>query len=781
MLKKKKSLPIILSIIILAALLYVICSLNKLTVPNLYSNINSKNGVLDLTNLNFDKDGYTDISGKWKFYWKQLLTPKDFSKDSDVSPYIDMPIAINKYNKNYDAFGYATYHLIINLNSKYKNTILGLSFPSMLSSYKLWVNGNLLSSNGIVGTTISSGLSKIPITNYFMNNNKEINLVLQVSNYNFKYGGTNGAIYLGTQNQIMNNRDASIALNFLYLGILLVVALYYLWLYIFKVDDVSMLYLGCMCLVMSLRSLFVGNKYFLSLYTNLNYTLDIKLQYITFYLVVFFMLSFIFVIFKKSSSKIINNICKIFCLFFISTTIFVSPLLALKLLVIFQFSSILIIIYAIYIILKTYKNQNKKLIITIVALLTTIIIISMSLLNYIGVNNINDYSLLLFFIFILLNIFILAKNQSKAYRKIEKLSKQKKQYYLREKLRSATFSLNSTLNLDDVLNKLLKSLKEIIPYDSAAFFMEENNQFTIRCAHGFKNMDAIYKIRINKDDDQLFKEIYKTKTTLLVTNVKEDNRFAHYLNLANIESWLGVPVIFKNKIIGILTLDSSKKNIYTKVNCAIASSYAFNAGVAVENANLHAKTKQLACIDPLTSLYNRRSFFELANKIFDKAKSSMQPISSIMIDIDDFKKINDSLGHHTGDLVLKRLSRICSQNLGDGHILGRFGGEEFIVLLPGTSFNEAEIIGETLRLAIENNPLIIRKSDAIPITSSLGVASLTPTTQTLEYLFTSADKAMYQAKALGKNKVVSINLDLDNKKKHEQIRNTLQSSSKLEI
>ena len=582
-----------------------------------------------------------------------------------------------------------------------------------------------------------------------------------------------------TSSSNINSKNG--VLNFLYFGVFLIVALYHLFLYIFRTEDISKLYFGCLCIIMSLRTLIVGNKYFLSLYPTLNYTLVIKLQYLSIYLAVFFILSFMFILFKESSSKTINNICKLFCLFFIATTIFISPILASKLLIIFQFSSMLLIVYATYIILKAYQNQNQKIIIILIAFLATIVIVSMSMLHYLGINNVNDCSLLIFFIFILLNIFILAKNQSKAYRKIEKLSKQKKQYYLREKLRSATFSLNSTLNLDDVLNKLLKSLKEIIPYDSAAFFMEENNQFTIRCAHGFKNMDAIYKIRINKDDDQLFKEIYKTKTTLLVTNVKEDNRFAHYLNLANIESWLGVPVIFKNKIIGILTLDSSKKNIYTKVNCAIASSYAFNAGVAVENANLHAKTKQLACIDPLTSLYNRRSFFELANKIFDKAKSSMQPISSIMIDIDDFKKINDSLGHHTGDLVLKRLSRICSQNLGDGHILGRFGGEEFIVLLPGTSFNEAEIIGETLRLAIENNPLIIRKSDAIPITSSLGVASLTPTTQTLEYLFTSADKAMYQAKALGKNKVVSINLDLDNKKKHEQIRNTLQSSSKLEI
>ena len=222
---------------------------------------------------------------------------------------------------------------------------------------------------------------------------------------------------------------------------------------------------------------------------------------------------------------------------------------------------------------------------------------------------------------------------------------------------------------------------------------------------------------------------------------------------------MGIPIIFKNKIIGILTLDSTEKDIYTEYHCNIALSFAYHAGMAIENAKLYGKTKQLASIDPLTNLYNRRSFFELANISFDKAKALVQPISAIMIDIDDFKKINDKLGHHTGDLVLMRLSKVCLENLSKHHILGRFGGEEFIVLLPNTSFEEAERIGEKLRSAIEHNPIIIRKSDSIPVTSSLGVASITPTTQDLDYLFISADKAMYQAKAMGKNKVMSINLD----------------------
>jgi len=762
MLKKEKRLTITLSIIILASLLYVIFSLNKLTVPNTSSNINSKKGVLELSNWDFNKNGYTALGGQWKFYWKQLLSPRDLTTSSPVPSYIDMPIAWNKYNKNYDSNGYATYSLTIKLNQKYKNTLLGISVPSMLSSYKLYVNGSLFSSNGVVGVTSSAEHPKsVPVTSYFMNYNRQVNLVLQVSNHNFRDGGTSGEIYLGTEAQMMNKREASIALDFFYFGVLLIMGLYHLWLYIFRPGDFSKLYLGVLCIIISLRSLIVGDSYFLSLYNNLSYNLNLKLEYLTFFAAVYFMLSYICVVFEENFSKIINRSCKLFCSIFILTTIFISPLLASKLLIIFQIFTLLLVIYATFVILKTYHSKKKGFIIIIIIIgcLTTIIISAMSILHYIGINNINDYSLLGSFIFILLNAFILAMNQSKTCIKVENLSKEKEQYLLVGKLREATSLLNSTLNLDEVLDKLLKGLKELVPYDSASFFMEENNHFTITAAYGFKNIDKTYKICINKDDDKLFKEIYETNTTLLVANVKEDPRFTNYIGKTNIESWMGIPIIFKDKIIGILTLDSIEKDIYTSYHCDVALSFAYHAGTAVENAKLHSKTKQLACIDPLTNLYNRRSFLELANISFNNAKVSLQPISSIMIDIDDFKKINDTLGHHTGDLVLKRLSKVCSENLSDNHILGRFGGEEFIVLLPGTSFKEAELIGENLRSAIENNPLIVRKSDSITITSSLGVASITPTVQDIDFLFISADKAMYRAKALGKNKVMSINLD----------------------
>ncbi|MGH4119425.1 7TM diverse intracellular signaling domain-containing protein [Clostridium sp.] len=310
-LKKEKTLIITLSIIIMTALVYIIFTLNNFSCFTTSSKMISEKGVLDLTNWNFNEDGYTELSGQWGFYWKQLLTPETISTTSDLPSYMEMPMAWNKYNSDYESFGYATYSITVKLNPKYKGTLLGISVPSMFSSYKLWVNGDLFSSNGIVGTSSSSERPlSLPITNYFMNNKDKVQLVLQVSNHNFTEGGTWEKIYLGSQPQISNKRKASIALEIFYFGVLLIMGLYHLWLYTFRIDDISKLYFGALCITVSFRALMVGNKYFLTLYPGLSYSLALRLEYITFYAAAYFMLCYVYHFYKEDCSEKIIEFCK---------------------------------------------------------------------------------------------------------------------------------------------------------------------------------------------------------------------------------------------------------------------------------------------------------------------------------------------------------------------------------------------------------------------------------------------------------------------------------------
>lgn len=163
----------------------------------------------------------------------------------------------------------------------------------------------------------------------------------------------------------------------------------------------------------------------------------------------------------------------------------------------------------------------------------------------------------------------------------------------------------------------------------------------------------------------------------------------------------------------------------------------------------------IASTDSLTEVYNRRYFFELGLKEVSRSMRTQMPLSAIMLDIDHFKKINDSYGHLVGDQVLIRFVQICKQNLRTYDILCRYGGEEFSVLLPDTDINQASIVAERLRNAVESTGMNIY-NHSIFITASFGIANLDLENEiSLESILDRADQALYKSKQRGRNCVSS--------------------------
>ena len=167
------------------------------------------------------------------------------------------------------------------------------------------------------------------------------------------------------------------------------------------------------------------------------------------------------------------------------------------------------------------------------------------------------------------------------------------------------------------------------------------------------------------------------------------------------------------------------------------------------------KLKKNAEIDSLTQVYNRRKVLELGDGDVDDANNRGQKYSVIMIDVDNFKNVNDSYGHAVGDQVLQEVARRCRYALRDIDIFGRFGGEEFVVFLPQTNIMDAFIIGERLRKEISDTSFETSKSPLF-VTISLGVAALTKAKETPGKLLELADEALYKAKKTGKNKIVKM-------------------------
>lgn len=166
----------------------------------------------------------------------------------------------------------------------------------------------------------------------------------------------------------------------------------------------------------------------------------------------------------------------------------------------------------------------------------------------------------------------------------------------------------------------------------------------------------------------------------------------------------------------------------------------------------YKKLKEASIKDFLTRLFNRKYVFEAGEKLFNNARRDNINLTTAMIDIDHFKDVNDTYGHHTGDLALKHIADLLKQDLRDGDILARMGGEEFCVLCINLDKKNATMVFERVRQKIVDNPLVIGDL-SIPITVSIGYNPLLGAS--LDKMIDNADKALYQAKESGRNKVVT--------------------------
>lgn len=168
--------------------------------------------------------------------------------------------------------------------------------------------------------------------------------------------------------------------------------------------------------------------------------------------------------------------------------------------------------------------------------------------------------------------------------------------------------------------------------------------------------------------------------------------------------------------------------------------------------NLH----HLSVTDELTQIFNRRHFLAVAQQTFAVSQRNSKPFSLVLFDADDFKKINDTYGHITGDQVLKHIAKLTQGNIRAGDVLARYGGEEFIVLLPETPMPRALEVAQRIQQSLWEQPFALHKG--IYPTVSIGVATFKPTMQQLDDLLSQVDDALYRAKNSGKNRIERITI-----------------------
>ncbi len=240
--------------------------------------------------------------------------------------------------------------------------------------------------------------------------------------------------------------------------------------------------------------------------------------------------------------------------------------------------------------------------------------------------------------------------------------------------------------------------------------------------------------------------VARTGETALVQNTGEANLLGI---LPESLSVLCIPISYSETMLGVLNIESKRDNAFAQEEVLILRTLADVLATALHNVFVFQKMQQQYITDGLTGIKTRRYFLEALQSEWKRASRSGRPFSVVMVDLDKFKEVNDGMGHLEGDLVLARIGRLLEQKSRSSNVVARYGGDEFIILMPETSAEQARILSERIRLWIATDPFLNERH----ITGSFGVAAFPQHGASAEDLIRIADTGMYSSKKAGGNMV----------------------------
>jgi diguanylate cyclase (GGDEF)-like protein len=309
----------------------------------------------------------------------------------------------------------------------------------------------------------------------------------------------------------------------------------------------------------------------------------------------------------------------------------------------------------------------------------------------------------------------------------------------------------AVMELEDLLIRACSVIHEAFQVAHVSMFLREDGDLIIRAHHGTLTPCLPPSGRIPATQDPWSRVIASNGTVLEkdLSSAPDSSRL-----FKECCSRMSIPLISFGQTLGVLTLHSAQRNAFRESEMQPLESVADICANSVQNAHYVERVKQLAYLDGLTGIFNRRFFEMRIMEEIERARRYGTSIAVIMADIDQFKRLNDEFGHLLGDEVLRQASSLFHRELRKTDVVCRYGGEEFAILLPQTSTDQARPIAEKLRRLVEgwNFPGVPRT-----ITISAGVAGFPSHGTTRDEIIQAADSGLYAAKQAGRNRVCLIN------------------------
>lgn len=316
--------------------------------------------------------------------------------------------------------------------------------------------------------------------------------------------------------------------------------------------------------------------------------------------------------------------------------------------------------------------------------------------------------------------------------------------------------LNYTLNEQmEVSLNFYKAMKDIAKIIESQYELSYIIPLIGEMIDRFMSAHLIY-IFINKDNKYKLVWPNACKDEHVYDLISKINNKTEYL--ISKDSKIGVfPIVHEENILGVIAAYSNIEKLLQK-DIDYLVQLTRQSGLTIQRANVYAEVLKYATMDALTGLNNRRQFELRLNQEVSNSKRNSTPLCCMMLDVDYFKKVNDTYGHAAGDCVLKQVSELIKNEIREYDIACRYGGEEFFIILPQTNIKEASSVAQRLRKVIEESKMDISEAGVdniknINVTVSIGICAF-ESSMTPEEFSRKADKALYEAKTTGRNRVI---------------------------